>query len=215
MFLLCKVNIFRESYYFVRVIYTTFGVWKSAIVSLTLYNVQDWHYTHELLDYMTNGICGCKAARLKPINQSANSRTISFPRILNTSYQPNKNNPYDLLKTLHISNAFLGHIADQTGQAVNESRLIKYKSKFNGRFRENVSRDFQTRLFQMSPHMEYATTVSTTVKMPRIKYSLHALSWLSFVGVGFVTANHATFWAHQSTHCDILAHRDASPRAMR
>jgi len=42
------VNILRVWSNFVRVIYTLFDVWKQAIVSLTIYNVQDRHYTQEL-----------------------------------------------------------------------------------------------------------------------------------------------------------------------
>jgi len=61
-------------------------------VSLTIYNVQDRHYTHELFDYVTNGICDCKAARLTAINQNAKYRKLSFPKIFSTSYQANTNN---------------------------------------------------------------------------------------------------------------------------
>jgi len=41
MFLCCMVNILRVWYNFVRVIYTLFDVWKQAVVSVTIYNVQD------------------------------------------------------------------------------------------------------------------------------------------------------------------------------
>jgi hypothetical protein len=86
------VNILRVWSYFVRVIYTMFDVWKQAIISLTIYNVQDRNYTHELLDYVTNGICDCKAARLTDIDQNAMYRTLSFPKIFNTGYEANKPN---------------------------------------------------------------------------------------------------------------------------
>jgi len=98
MFLRCMVNILRVWSYFERVIYTLFDVWIQTVISLTIYNVQDRNYTHELSDYVTNGTCDCKAARLTAINQNAMYRTLSFPKIFNTSYEANKTNRYDLLK---------------------------------------------------------------------------------------------------------------------
>jgi hypothetical protein len=86
MFLCCMMNSLRQWSYYVGVICTLCDVWKQAVVSLTIYNVHERHYTHELLDYVTNGICDRKAARLVAINQNAKYRTLWFPKIFNTSY---------------------------------------------------------------------------------------------------------------------------------
>jgi hypothetical protein len=56
---------------FVRVTYTPFDVWKLATASFTIYNIQDRHYTHEHLDYVTNDTGNFKAAQPTPIYQNA------------------------------------------------------------------------------------------------------------------------------------------------